>query len=166
MPVGGTVKSVAEAHSNTNVIYVVCDRLRVFVTTNAGPNASWTTITPNTTGFINGVIVDPSNSATAYLACDVGVYKTTNTGASWTLLQAPANLLYQDIAIDPDSTQHVYAAAFAGIYSSMNGGGTWSNITAGIPQGMEVTSLSFNRTSHKLAASTYGRGAYILDVGQ
>jgi len=34
----------------------------------------------------------------------------------------------------------------------------------GIPAGMAVTSLSFNGTSRQLAAGTFGRGAYVLDL--
>ena len=43
---------------------------------------------------------------------------------------------------------------------------TWGNMSDGIPTGMVVTALSFNAASRQLAASTYGRGVYMLNVGQ
>ena len=36
----------------------------------------------------------------------------------------------------------------------------------GIPTGMMVTSLSFDAMSRQLAASTYGRGVYLLDLDE
>ena len=114
---------------------------------------------------IQAVAVDPIDPNTAYTASNAGVYKTTDLGITWTTGMSDfSNLLYQDVTIDPDDPQQIFAAAFAGVYASTDGGLTWGNMSAGIPAGMEVTSLSFNATSRHLAASTYGRGAFVINL--
>ena len=109
--------------------------------------------------------VDPTNYQTAYLACDSGVYKTTDMGTSWIQYGIP-DLIYRDVAIDPLYPQQIFAASNAGVFASVDGGQTWGSISEGIPAGMVISSLSFNAGSRQLAASTYGRGVYMLDVGR
>jgi photosystem II stability/assembly factor-like uncharacterized protein len=93
------------------------------------------------------------------------VYKTTNMGLTWTRQGVP-NLFYRDVAIDPANPQHIFAASFAGVFASTDGGITWGNMSEGIPSGMLVSALSFNAMSRQLAASTYGRGVYVLNLDQ
>ena len=57
-----------------------------------------------------------------------------------------------------------FAASNAGVFASTDGGITWGNMSESIPSGMLVSALSFNAASRQLAASTYGRGVYILSV--
>lgn len=160
------VSATYEAPSDSNVIYAIADRTKVWVTTNAnnGTAATWNDITRNLPGGIWAVTVHPTDPQTAYLACDTGVYKTSDMGITWTQQGVP-NLFYRDVAIDPANPQHVFAASFAGVFASTNGGLTWENMSDGIPAGIMVTGLSFNATSRQLAASTYGRGVYILNLG-
>jgi len=163
----GVVTAATEAPSNSDVIYAVTNYDTVFVTTNAGQGngAVWNRITDrNDPGGISAVTVDPTNYQTAYLACDSGIYKTTNMGMTWTELGIP-DLIYRDVAIDPANPQHIFAASNAGVFASTDGGSTWGNISNGIPPGMVVNALSFNAISRQLAASTYGRGVYILNLG-
>jgi hypothetical protein len=169
-PTGGTIDALYEAPSNSDVIYAVANNFaKVFVTStaNSGTGAAWTDVTPGLPGgmAINAVIVDPTNSSTAYLACSSAVYKTVNMGlnASWTILSAPANIIYHDLAIDPVNPTHIFAASHGGVYASIDGGGTWGSMSAGMPAGMVVQGLSFNGPSRQLAAATYGRGAYVIN---
>ena len=159
------VTAATEAPSNSDVIYAVTNYDTLFVTTNAGQGsgATWQQVTHQPWG-IHAVTVDPSNYLAVYLACDSGVYKTSDMGATWTQQGVP-NLFYRDVAIDPANPQHIFAASFAGVLASTDGGSTWGNVSDGIPAGMIVSGLSFNATSRQLAASTYGRGVYILNLG-
>jgi len=86
-------------------------------------------------------------------------------GLTWTQYGIP-NLFYRDVAIDPANPQHIFAASFAGVFASTDGGLTWGNMSNGIPAGIVVSSLSFNATSRQLAASTYGRGVYVLNLDE
>lgn len=165
---GNYVTAVTEAPSNPDVIYAVRNENAVFVTSNAGEGngAVWNQVTQS--GNLHGihaVSVHPTDPRTAYLACNSGVYKTTDMGMTWTQYGIP-DLIYRDVAIDPTNPQHIFAASSAGVFASTDGGLTWGNMSDGIPTGMVVTALSFNAASRQLAASTYGRGVYMLDVGR
>jgi photosystem II stability/assembly factor-like uncharacterized protein len=161
------VTAAYEAPNNSNVIYAVAAHGRVWMTANAnaGTAAVWSDVTRDLPGGIWTITVHPTDPQTAYLACDSGVYKTTNMGTIWTQQGVP-NLVYRDVAIDPANPQHIFAASRAGVFSSTDGGLTWANMSDGIPAGMMVTSLSYNPMSRQLAASTYGRGVYLLDLDE
>jgi photosystem II stability/assembly factor-like uncharacterized protein len=164
---GNYVTAAYQAPSNSNVIYAVRGWDTVFVTSNAdqGNGAVWNQVTQqHHPDGIHAVMVDPLNYQIAYLASDSGVYKTTDMGMTWTQ-HGISNLIYNDVAIDPVNPQHIFAASNAGVFASTDGGSTWGNMSEGIPTGMKVTALSFNAMSRQLAASTYGRGAYMLHLG-
>ena len=160
------MSSAYQAPSNSNVIYAVTSWGKVSVTENAdqGNSATWIERTTGTHGGIHAVTVHPTDPQTAYLACDSGVYKTTNMGLTWT--QHGLNVIYHDIAIDRINPEHIFAASNAGVFASTDGGITWANMSEGIPAGLVVTGLSFNAINRELAASTYGRGVYLLNLNQ
>ena len=163
-----SVTAATEAPNNSNVIYAVTTYDTVFVTqnANAGNGAVWTQVTQqHHPDSISAVTVDPTNYQTAYLACDSGIYKTTDMGMNWTQYGVP-DLIYRDVAIDSANPQHIFAASNAGVFASPDGGMTWGDMSEGIPAGMVVSALSFNAASRQLAASTYGRGVYMLYVGR
>jgi hypothetical protein len=164
---GGSAFALAEAPSDTNVVYAVYDRLRVFVSSNAnlGNAATWTQLINGYegVGLISAITVDPTDPNTAYIASEGNVWKTVNRGAHWDPV-AIANLIYRDVVVDPAHHLRVYAGGAAGAFVSTDAGVTWENVSAGLPTGMEVTSLSLNATSRLLAASTYGRGVYLMQL--
>jgi photosystem II stability/assembly factor-like uncharacterized protein len=165
---GNYITSATEAPSNPDVIYAVRNENAVFVTSNAGEGdgAAWVEVTP--TGHphgIHAVSVHPTDPRTAYLACNSRIYKTTDMGTTW-VQEGVQDLIYRDVAIDPANPEHIFAASNAGVFASTNGGQNWGNLSDGIPTGMVVTALSFNAASRQLAASTYGRGVYMLYVGR
>ena len=165
---GNYITAATEAPSNPDVIYAVRNENAVFVTSNAGEGDGATWIQVTQTGSLHGihaVSVHPTDPRTAYLACNSGVYKTTDMGTTW-VQEGVQDLIYRDVAIDPANPEHIFASSNAGVFASTNGGLTWGNLSDGIPAGMVVTSLSFNGASRQLAASTYGRGVYMLYVGQ
>lgn len=178
-PIGGGSQSTAvsivyEAPSNSSVIYAAVPAAtdRVFVTTNAAsPAPTWADITgtPGLGGLPSGtkigaLIVHPTNQQTVYVAGNTGVYKSTTMGPPWTSLNAPTGVVYTGLAIDPANTSHLFAATrMAGVFRTTINETTWTAIN-GMPVGMFVSGLSFNGTSRQLAASTYGRGVYILDL--
>jgi photosystem II stability/assembly factor-like uncharacterized protein len=161
----GEINAAYEAPSNSDVVYAVSRHSKVWVTTNAnsGTAAIWSDVTRNLPGGIWAITVHPTNPQAAYLACDSGVYKTTNTGTTWTQLGIQ-NLIYRDVAIDPVDPQHIFAASKAGVFASTDGGSSWGNMSEGIPAGMMISALSFNAITRQLAASTYGRGVYMVHL--
>jgi photosystem II stability/assembly factor-like uncharacterized protein len=165
---GKHVIAATEAPSNPDVIYAVTNEDAVFITSNAGEGDRATWIQVTQTGYlqdIHAVSVHPTDPRTAYLACNSGIYKTTDMGTTWVEEGVP-DVIYHDVAIDPANPEHIFAACNAGVFASTNGGLTWGNLSDGIPTGMVVTALSFNGASRQLAASTFGRGVYTRYVGQ
>ena len=163
---GNYVTAATEAPSNPDVIYAIKNEDAVFVTSNAGEgtDAVWNQVTVTQSGSLNGihaVSVHPSDARTAYLACNSGVYKTTDMGTSW-IQEGIPDLIYRDVAIDAANPEHIFAASNAGVLASTDGGLTWGNMSDGIPTGMVVTALSFNAMNRHLAAATFGRGVYML----
>ena len=166
--VGTHVTAATEAPSNPDVIYAVTNEDAVFVTSNAGEGDRRYMDPSNANGLpagIHAVSVHPTDPRTAYLACNSGVYKTTDMGTTW-VQEGVQDLIYRDVAIDPANPEHIFAASNAGVFASTDGGMTWGNMSDGIPAGMVVSALSFNAASRQLAASTYGRGVYMLNVGR
>jgi hypothetical protein len=68
------------------------------------------------------------------------------------------------VVIDPNDPTHVFASSNVSVYSSINSGDTWADIGDGIPKGMVISDLAFDKITRQLAAGTYGRGAYVLDL--
>ncbi len=164
-PFADPVTATYEAPNNSNVIYAVAAHGEVWMTTNAnaGTAAVWRNVTRDLPGGIWTIAVHPTDPQTAYLACDSGMYKTTDMGTTW-MQQGVQNLIYRDVAIDPLNPQHIFAASNAGVFASTDGGLSWGNMSDGIPAGLVVTALSFNASSRQLAASTFGRGVYMLHL--
>ena len=105
---GGTVLAVSEAPSNTNVIYTVMDATRLLVTTDSGSN--WARRTSPPPYPINAVSIDPCNAKVAYLACGLGVYKTTDYGVTWAIKESGPNL-WNDVIVDPGNPSQIFAAS-------------------------------------------------------
>jgi photosystem II stability/assembly factor-like uncharacterized protein len=165
---GNFITAATEAPNNPDVIYAVTNANAVFVSANAGEGdrATWTEVRQSgNLDEIHDVSVHPTDPRTAYLACNSGVYKTKDMGTTW-IQEGVHDLVYRDVAIDTADPEHIFAACNAGVFASTDGGVTWGNLGDGIPAGMAVTALSFNATNRQLAAATFGRGVYMLNVGQ
>ena len=78
---------------------------------------------------ISRILFDPNNAAThMFLACDTGVYESTNGGTSWTLLRAgsASDLVLRVLGGMPPSLQLLGAFYGDGLYTSTLTGGVWS----------------------------------------
>ncbi len=166
---GNYITAATEAPGYPDVIYAVRNDNAVFVTSNAGEGdgATWIQVMlmADPHEKIRSVSVHPTDPRIAYVGCNSGTYKTTDMGTTW-IQQGVPDLIYQDVAIDPANPEHIFAASNAGVFASTDGGLTWGNMSDGIPTGMVITALSFNAVSRQLAASTYGRGVYMLNLGE
>jgi hypothetical protein len=129
--------------------------------TNAVPTAS-----------INRVMVDPTNSTTAYVALSTflvaPVYKTTNLNAlvsglapTWTpastgLPQVPVNA----IAVDPQNPTIVYAGTDIGVYYSVDSGANWVPYGQGLPRVAVFDLKITNAMPRMVRIATHGKGMY------
>ncbi len=112
----------------------------------------WTPIGPDhistslaTSGRINTIAIDPSNTNIIYAGgATGGVWKTTDGGTSWAALtDTQCSLAMGSIAIDPSNASIIYAGTGeenfsldsfygCGVLKSTDGGATWTQLGASI----------------------------------
>ena len=166
------IDSLAISKTAANTIYAAAGG-DVFVTTNGG--TSWTKIdpvaSPSSSLEYSSIIVDPTNSQIAYIVAanfsDVTtgphVWKTTNGGTTWTNISGNLpDMPVWSIALD-SSSGDLYIGTDAGVYFSTNGGTNWSIFASGLPDA-QVRSLQYNAALNILAAGTYGRGMWEIQI--
>lgn len=100
----------------------------------AGTN-TWTSIGPDG-GYINQLIIDPTNPAILYAATSGAIFKSINGGDNWTFV---SHHFFSILAIDPMTPTTLYAGDFqsgffknADIYKSVNSGATWASVYGGL----------------------------------
>uniref|UniRef100_Q022A7 Glycosyl hydrolase n=1 Tax=Solibacter usitatus (strain Ellin6076) TaxID=234267 RepID=Q022A7_SOLUE len=174
----GTIKTIATAPSDSNVLYAGTSNSKLQVTLDAqhGANASWIDrsagLPPRT---VTKIAVDPLNAATAYatfsgfpagFGADSGghVFKTSDSGATWTDISGNLPVVpVNDIVVDPDLPRTLYIATDAGVMQTSDGGATWSSLGTGLPV-VVVQSLVLHRPSRVLRAGTHGRSVWDILV--
>ncbi len=143
----------------------------------AGAGATNGTTTTPAFG-VGRVIVDPNNTAVAYIAfvgSNAGtshVWKTTNLNAlpggsvTWTAMSTGLpDVAANAFAIDPDSappggfSQSLYVGTDAGVYHSADGGATWNVYGTGMPH-VSTFALEMQNPNAILRAAPHGRGIY------
>lgn len=91
---------------------------------------------------IDFVAIDPSNSATRYIATtDRRLYKSTDSGNKWfranQLISSGSNLVFDisvsTLVIDPTNTATLYAGNNSRVSKSTNAAESWVNASSGIP---------------------------------
>ncbi len=177
---GSSIRAIAVAPSNSNVIYTGSTNGVLYMTTNAG--VSYTQINsgannlPNRT--ITSIAVNPNN------AFDIIVTLSgTNVGHVWRCSDVqPNDRLWVDISgtgggalpdvpttsviRHPSAPSETYFVANdAGLFFTTNSGTTWINATSplGMPR-VDVSELRFAPAQDKLFAATWGRGIWMLDL--
>ncbi len=196
-PLGGptifdTISTIAVAPSDSSTVYVGTNDGLLWVTTDAGPNASWTQIpTGMIVRSITAIAVDPSNPQTAYVTysgfsgyvdcsgCatdNLGhVFETTGPGSYTTDISGNLpNIPVNGIAIDPDIPNTLYIATDIGVFEGTNSGSGWqwtpmdicssANATSGCLPNVAVMGVTINHASRVLRASTYGRSAWDIQL--
>lgn len=173
---GATIKTIAIAPSDSNVLYAGVSDGRIQVSENAldGIGATWTIIS---TGLprraVTQIAVDPTDASTAYAVFsgfstgvdDLGhVFKTADRGAHWTAISGNLpDIPADDIVVDPDIPDTLYLATDAGVMMTSNAGANWSSLGMGLPQ-VVVSSLVLHQRARILRAATHGRSVWDLGV--
>jgi hypothetical protein len=165
------LRGVSAAPNNANVVGVVANSGRVFLSTNAG--ASWAApaaALPNNGLSLSSIAFDPGNSNTVYVTSVAPdqtknhIWKSTNFGASWTMIDGggfPTGIPVNSIVVDPITPSTLYAAAHLGVYRSQDGGATWARYGAGMPL-VNVTDVYVAADDSLVRAATFGRAVWEL----
>jgi uncharacterized protein (TIGR03437 family) len=170
---GATIKAIAVAPSDPNVVYAGTSDGKVQVTNNAlaGVNASWI---DRSAGLVlktlTSITVDPIDSGTAYVTYSgflnstvtptQHVFKTTDAGARWTDISGNLpDLPVNSLAVDPDLPDTLYIGSDAGVLVTTNAGASWSTLGNGLPL-VVVEAVVLHRPARTLRAATHGRGVW------
>jgi photosystem II stability/assembly factor-like uncharacterized protein len=134
-PGGGTVTSVLEDPSDTNIIYLTTRAQGFWKSEDGG--ASWER---KENGLpiqnINNAAVDASGNGRIYAGTERGVYRSMNGGEAWSIasggeMDTTGSFL---VATDPIMTSRVFAASIGdGVYRSASSGDTWLTVNQGLP---------------------------------
>lgn len=163
------LRNVNVAHSNSNILGVVANGGRAFVSSNGG--STWTQVAalPNNNLSLSDIVFDPTNPNTVYIssvaptATANHLWKSTDFGASWTVIEngLPAGVPINSITIDPGSNVTLYAATHLGVYRSTDAGASWTRFGSGMPL-VNVTDVEILPDSSLVRAATYGRSVWEL----
>jgi photosystem II stability/assembly factor-like uncharacterized protein len=163
------IRGVGAAKSNGNVLGVVANAGRVFLTNNGG--ASWTQAgeLPNNGLSTSSIAFDTANPNTVYVssvapdATKSHLWKSTNFGASWTAIEngLPAGVPVNQVVVDPGSNTTLYTATHLGVYRSTDAGASWTRFGTGMPL-VNVTDLEILPDSSLVRAATFGRSVWEL----
>ena len=152
-----------------NVIWTLSNFAGVWLSTNDGD--TWTqSVSYPGTALETTIHAHPTEVGTAFvLNCcyDIDlphIVRTTDFGETWEDVTGdfpdqPAGTF----AIDPALPDHWYLGSDTGVWRSTDGGSSWLPFGDGLANGV-VTDLEINRTTRKLVAGTYGRGAWEIDL--
>ncbi|CAM1344713.1 VPS10 domain-containing protein [Tenacibaculum amylolyticum] len=120
----------------------------------ARPGSKWINISSKIDfgGLLDHIELCPSNNRVIYVAKDDRLFKGTNITSNnpkWTSLTGFSGYI-NDIAVDPFNENNVaIATSSRHVYISNNGGNSWSRIDNGLPSGISVTSLVFDKSANK-----------------
>jgi hypothetical protein len=176
---GQYITAIAIAPSHPSTVYTATSDGKMFVTQNDG--GSWTEIDSGLpVDFYDQIVsiqVDPSNANEVFIVPGrfptnvfgaSRVWMTTTGGsAGWT--EITGNLPPEDwtnsIAVDwRPATPVLYVATARGVYQSADLGVHWSQFGESLPNS-PVTDLQLVPGLNVLAASTYGRGVWEIQLG-
>jgi uncharacterized protein (TIGR03437 family) len=168
-----TIKAIAVAPSDSNVIYAGTEHGRVQVTTELN-HPNWTNRTTGLpTRTVTRIVVDPVESKTAYVTFSgfaMGtdtqghIFQTTNGGQAWTDISGDLpNIPVNDLVVDPDLPGTFYAGTDAGVMVTNDSGATWTSMGSGLPM-VVVESLVLQRQGRVLRAATHGRSVWQMAV--
>ncbi len=165
------IRGVGVAASNVNVVGVVANSGRVFLTNNGG--TSWTTAgtLPNHGSSLSKIAFDPSNPAIIYVtsvaadATKSHIWKSTDSGVTWTAIDGvglPTGAPVNTVKVDPNSSSTVYVGTHFGVYRSVDGGATWARFGTGMPL-VNVDDIYISADSTLVRAASFGRGFWQLN---
>jgi len=164
------IRNFGAARANPNVLGIVANGGRVFLSSNGG--ASWKAPAPlpNNGLSLSYISFDPTDASVVYVASVAPdfsrnhVWRSMNFGASWTAIDGgdfPTGVPVDVVKNDPSNPNILYAGTHLGVYRSPDRGATWARFGSGMPL-VQVTDLFLSSDSTLVRSSTFGRGFWEL----
>ncbi|HMG04218.1 MAG TPA: DUF3892 domain-containing protein, partial [Chthoniobacterales bacterium] len=167
---------IAFAPSDPSRVYVATSEGRVYRSSASG-GSGWTepasAANRPPAAYITAITVDPFNKNRVYItygSVNPHIYRSTDGGATWAACNGtdPAmrlpNIALLDLVVDTENPDVLYAGSDIGVFRSNDRGSTWywandSFEENDLPR-VPVTGLAIHPPTHRLYASTMGRGLY------
>ncbi len=121
-------------------------------------------------GTVTDIVVDPTDTSTAYVVDATHVYQTHDGGTSWTDITGNlTDTQLQSTVIDPGPAARIFVGGRQGVFvlplptPGVAAGGpfTWTEIGTGLPNA-PVWDMEWDSADEKLVVGTLGRGAWTL----
>jgi hypothetical protein len=171
----GSIQSIALAPSDSNVIYVGTTDGTAWVSTDGAQN--WSEITGSNfpPRNLNRLAVDPNDPNTVVAVfggfnvqtpdAPGHVFVSRDGGGSWeditfALPDAPLSSVVIDVR---EQYAGVYVGGALGVWVLQQGSNDWLPYGTGMPYAL-VSSLKLNPNTGVMAAGTYGRSVWIMDM--
>jgi hypothetical protein len=157
------------AADNADMLYVgVAATVRIRT---AAPPAAFNTSAAYTGGNVEGVVVDPDDSQSAYVIDPAHVFETTNAGGAWQ--DITGNLLtlnpgsFRSIAYIPTNANDILAVGTdLGVFITPGPAfNTWAKLGTNLPQ-VAVYDLDYHTKDDILLAATMGRGTWTFNFSE
>jgi hypothetical protein len=164
---GQFVSALAVAPSQGNTVYAGTSDGRFFATTSDG--TTWAEIDQGLPGgSVSAIQVDPADPRHVLATMSGGVWMTADGGNTWSKISGnlPVNSYYSTNSIAVDwrfTTPVLYVGTERGVYRSLDLGTDWAPFDQGLPN-TSVTDLEFVPGLDLLAAATYGRGVFEVQL--
>lgn len=172
LPTSGLfIRGVGVAASNVNVMGIVANGGRVFLTNNGGVSWKQTATLPNNGSSLSKIAFDPKNPSVIYVtsvAANAGynhLWRSFDGGSTWTVIETglPAGVPVNTVKVDPVNSNIVYTGTTLGIYRSVDHGSNWARFGSGMPL-VEVTDIYTSPDAKMLRVSTFGRGFWQINL--
>lgn len=165
------IRGVGVAASNVNVMGLVANGGRVFLTNNGGVSWKQTAVLPNNFSSLSKIAFDPKNPSVIYVASVAAnsaynhLWKSVDGGNTWAVIETglPAGVPVNTVKVDPVDSKIVYTGTTLGIYRSVDGGKNWARFGSGMPL-VEVTDIYTSPDAKMLRVSTFGRGFWQINM--
>lgn len=169
----GTVTSLDVSPRDSDYIYVGTDDGNVALSRDRG--SSWKQVGGDLPErWVTRVSAHPGDPETFFVALSgfkwdeniSHLYRTENGGSRWDSIgEGLPDASVNDILVDPMDWRVLYVATDVGVFTSTNHGRSWRTLGRGLPRGV-VMDLALDSGSRTLAAATFGRSMWALDLGE
>jgi photosystem II stability/assembly factor-like uncharacterized protein len=164
LTVGGVLRSLGIAPTDSNTMYSGSSDGQLRVTTNGGLN--WVSQNAGLPAGrpIPDIVISPSDPMTLYLCVDQSssgrVFMSSNGGVSWQDITGslPAGLRGMTLAVD-FSASVIYLGTDYGVYSTPDTGVTWTQEAINLPN-VAVYNLRIDVGNGLIVAATHGRSMW------
>ena len=167
-PLSKKVMAVHSSLSDSNILYVITNDAKIYVSTNALSASPTFTMyaLPNATSSLANITSIKSNSSVIYVTCNTMVFRSANNGVTWT------NITYNlpsvnHIGIVSDeyfsSSELVFIGSNNTVYYKRASDVNWTIFSTNLPSRPTLNDLSIyndGTANTSLRTSVYGRGMW------